>query len=62
MAEIRYLSVLDVEALHVFIMEKTGDAPFTGDPLSGLSGKSRLVFGHPMVEVPVGVTSPTDDG
>ena len=27
MAETRYLSVLDVEALHVFIMEKTGDAP-----------------------------------
>jgi death on curing protein len=24
---IRYLSVLDVEALHVFIMEKTGDPP-----------------------------------
>ena len=27
MAEIRYLGVLDVEALHVFIMERTGDAP-----------------------------------
>ncbi len=27
MAETRYLSVLDVEALHVFIMEKTGDPP-----------------------------------
>ena len=27
MPEIRYLTVLDVEALHVFIMEKTGDAP-----------------------------------
>ncbi|MGE5620524.1 MAG: type II toxin-antitoxin system death-on-curing family toxin [Sphingomonadaceae bacterium] len=27
MPETRYLSVLDVEALHVFIMEKTGDAP-----------------------------------
>ena len=27
MAELRYLSALDVEALHVFIMEKTGSAP-----------------------------------
>ncbi|MHB0869006.1 MAG: type II toxin-antitoxin system death-on-curing family toxin [Chloroflexota bacterium] len=27
MAETRYLSVLDVEALHVFIMERTGDPP-----------------------------------
>ncbi|TAK35883.1 MAG: type II toxin-antitoxin system death-on-curing family toxin [Chloroflexota bacterium] len=27
MPETRYLSALDVEALHVFIMEKTGDAP-----------------------------------
>lgn len=27
MAQTRYLSVLDVEALHVFIMEKTGDPP-----------------------------------
>jgi death on curing protein len=26
-AETRYLTVLDVEALHVFIMEKTGDPP-----------------------------------
>jgi hypothetical protein len=26
-AETRYLSVLDVEALHVFIMEKTGGPP-----------------------------------
>jgi death-on-curing protein len=29
MAETRYLSVLDVEALHVFIMEMTGDPPST---------------------------------
>jgi death on curing protein len=28
-AETRYLSVLDVEALHVFIMERTGDPPST---------------------------------
>ncbi len=27
MPETRYLTALDVEALHVFIMEKTGDAP-----------------------------------
>lgn len=27
MARTRYLSVLDVEALHVFIMERTGDSP-----------------------------------
>lgn len=27
MPETRYLTVLDVEALHVFIMEQTGDAP-----------------------------------
>ncbi len=27
MAETRYLSVLDVESMHIFIMEKTGDAP-----------------------------------
>ncbi len=27
MAETRYLSVLDVESLHLFIMEKTGDPP-----------------------------------
>lgn len=27
MAEVRYLSVLEVEALHAFILEKTGDQP-----------------------------------
>ncbi len=27
MAQTRYLSVLDLEALHIFIMEKTGNAP-----------------------------------
>lgn len=27
MAQTRYLGVLDVEALHVFIMERTGDPP-----------------------------------